>query len=33
MVWDSGLPFKYKHWHGGSTFDDAGGEDCVGVNM
>jgi len=33
MVWDSGLPFMYKNWHGGSTFDDAGSEDCVGVNI
>ena len=33
MVWDSGLPFKYKKWHSGETSDDAGKEDCVGVNM
>merc|ERR1712180_199798 len=33
MVWDSGLPFKYKNWHSGSTSDDAGDEDCVGINI
>jgi len=33
MVWDSGLPFSYKNWHSGSTFDDGGEEDCVGVNI
>ena len=33
MVWDSGLQFKYKNWHSGSKSDDAGDEDCVGINM
>ena len=28
MVWDSGLPFSYKKWHSGATFDDGGNEDC-----